>query len=134
MLSEKKVLVVDDEEAILDILTQAFSASGYVVRAAEDAEKAVEILRQESIFVMFFDLNLPGMSGMQLCEQVRKQNPVAVIHALTGYADLYNLLDCRKVGFDDFFAKPVNLGILLKAAKDAFEKIARWNVEGHGLM
>ncbi len=134
MMNEKIKLSVEDEETILHMLEHAFSQDGYVVRVAQDAEKAIEILRQESVMVMFFDLNLPGMSGMELCEEVRRQNPIAIIFALTGYVDLYSLLDCRKVGFDDFFTKPVNLDVLLEAARYAFEKIARWNVEGFDLM
>lgn len=134
MKNEKKILFVEDDEAILRMLENAFSKAGYVVRVAKNAEKAIEILRQESIMVMFFDLSLPGKNGMELCEEVRKQNSVAVIYALTGHIDLYSLLDCRKVGFDDFFTKPVNLEILLEASRYAFEKIKRWSVEDFGLM
>ena len=100
---EKKVLVVDDEAAIREVVTQAFERAEYRVFTAESAEKAIDILRQESIMVMFLDLKLPGMNGLELCELVRRQNPLAIIYALTGFADLFGLLDCRKAGFDDFF-------------------------------
>ena len=134
MKNEKKILFVEDEETILHMLEQVFSDAGYVVRVAKNAEEAIEILRQESVMVMFFDLHLPGMNGIELCEEVRKQNPIGIIFALTGYVDLYSLLACRKVGFDDFFTKPVNLDVILEASRYAFEKIARWNVEGFDLM
>lgn len=132
-MEENTILVLDDEETIRDLLEQAFSREGFRVLSAESAEKALDILRKESIMVMFLDLKLPGMSGLELCENIRKQNQVSVIYALTGYVDLFSLLDCRKAGFDDFFAKPVDLKTLLKAAKEGFERVERWNVGEFGL-
>jgi len=133
-VKEKKVLVVDDEAAIRDVVEQVFKRAGYKVLTAESAEKAIDILKQESVMVLFLDLKLPGMSGLELCKFVRKQNPLAIIYALTGFADLFGLLDCRKAGFDDFFAKPVSMKLLLEAAKDAFKKIERWKVDEFDLV
>ena len=132
-MDEKRILVVDDEKQILDMYSQAFTKAGYVVRSAETAEKAMEILREESIMVIFLDLNLPGISGKEMCKKIRQDNPVGIIYAVTGYAELFGLMECRKVGFDDFFAKPVSLKMLLKAAADAFEKIERWRLNEYDL-
>jgi len=98
------------------------------------AEKAIEILARESIMVMFLDLNLPGMSGIDLCRKIRKENQIAVINALTGFSNIYGLLECRGAGFDDFFIKPITLKALFKAAEDAFDKIERWQVFEYGLL
>ncbi len=125
-MSEKKILVVDDEEVIRDILEQAFSKAGYTVRSAESGEKALEILKDEKIQVMFLDLNMPEMNGVELCRKIRKDFPMAIIHAVTGYSSLFELSDCREAGFDDYFNKPVNLELLFKAARDAFDKLDRW--------
>ncbi len=127
-MGEKKILLVDDEVGILQMLQEALSLRDYTVRTAENAEKALEILKTESIMVMFLDLNLPGMNGIDLCRKIRRDNQVAVIHALTGYSNIYGLLECRSAGFDDFFIKPATLKTLFKAAEDAFEKIERWQV------
>lgn len=132
-MKEKRILVVDDEQAIRDVLDKALSRAGYRVYPTASAEDALETLSYESIMVMFLDLNLGGMDGLALCRTIRLDNPVGIIFALTGYTDLFGLLECRKAGFDDFFAKPVSLEILSQAAKDAFDKLERWNVAGHGL-
>ena len=132
-MSEKKILVVDDEETIRDMLQQAFTKAGYVVRLAESAEKAIEILRQESIMVMFLDLKLPGMNGVELCRQIRKENQIGIIYALTGYTDLFGLIECRGAGFDDFFTKPASIESLLEAAQDAFKRIERWKLNDYDL-
>lgn len=121
-----KILVVDDEEAIREMLELAFTKAGYAVRCVEDAEKALEVLKQEPFQVMFLDLKLPGMNGVDLCRQIRKDQPIAIIYAMTGYTSLFELSDCREVGFDDYFPKPVELKSFFKAAKDAFEKLERW--------
>jgi len=75
---------------------------------------------------MFLDLNLPGMNGVELCRKIRKDRPIAVIHAITGYASLFELTDCREAGFDDYFTKPADMEMLLTAAQNAFEKVDRW--------
>lgn len=121
-----RILVVDDEPAIRDSFKKAFSAGGYSAVCAESAEQALEILKGENIQVMFLDLNLPLMSGVDLCKQIRKDKPLAIIHAVTGYTSLFELADCRDAGFDDYFTKPVELKKLLTAAENAFEKLNRW--------
>lgn len=125
-MSEKKILVVDDEVHVRDMLEQAFSKAGYTVRLAESAEETLDILKDDKIQVIFLDLKLPGMNGLKLCRKIRKEFPIAIIHAITGYASLFELADCREAGFDDYFNKPVDLKLLFKAAQDAFEKIDRW--------
>ena len=131
---EKKILVVDDEEVICRMLEQAFGKSGYTVRTAGSAEMAMDILREDSIMVMYLDLNLPGMDGTELCKRLRVQNPLSIMHALTGYVDLFGLLDCRLAGFDDFFTKPVSIELLLESAQEAFKKLERWQVHEFDLL
>jgi DNA-binding response OmpR family regulator len=127
-MSEKKILVVDDDEAIRDMLHQVFTQAGYGVRLADDAEKAIEILRQESIMVMILDLKLPEMNGVDLCKKIRLDNQIGIIYALTGYVDLFGLVECRTAGFDDIFIKPVSAELLIEATKEAFNKIERWKL------
>jgi len=132
-MDEKKILVVDDEVLILDILKEAFGSAGYTVLTAESAEDALKILKDESVMVMFLDIKLPGMSGVELCKKIRVENQVGIIHALTGYSNIYGLLECRAAGFDDFLVKPVKINLLLKAAQEAFEKLERWEISNYGL-
>lgn len=133
-MNVKKVLIVDDERSILGPLEEMFANSGYEVLAAESAEKALEILSKERIMIMFLDLKLPGMSGVDLCRQIRKNNPIAIVHALTGYVNIFGLMECREAGFDDFFIKPVNMGTLLEAAENAFGKIRRWKIDEYDVI
>jgi CheY-like chemotaxis protein len=133
-MDEKKILVVDDEVLILDLMKEVFGSAGYTVLTAESAEDALKVLKDESVMVMFLDINLPGMSGVDLCKKIRIENQVGIIHAFTGYSNIYGLLECRAAGFDDFFVKPVKINLLLKAAQEAFEKLERWEISNYGLI
>ncbi|MCP3951830.1 MAG: response regulator [Desulfobacterales bacterium] len=123
---EKKILVVDDEQQIRDMYSEAFSKAGYTVQTAESAEEALEILEKKRFWVMFLDLNLPGMNGVELCRQIRKAYDMTIAYAVTGYASLFELSDCRAAGFEDYFTKPASLVDLLEAAEHAFKKLERW--------
>lgn len=125
-MSENRILVVDDEQPILRLLSQVFAKAGFTVRTAESALDAIKIVEQENIPVMFFDLNMPDMNGVELCKKIKEQNPMSIIYAITGYASLFELSECREAGFEDYFKKPVNVSTLLKTAEDAFEKVTRW--------
>ncbi|MFO7913521.1 MAG: response regulator, partial [Desulfotignum sp.] len=72
-MSEKRILVVDDEKQIRNIYAQAFARAGYEVTTSETAEEALEIISKASFLVFFLDLNLPGMNGVELCRKIRNQ-------------------------------------------------------------
>jgi len=125
-MTPQKILIVDDEKDIRDVLEEVFSYHGYAPICAGTAEEALELLGPD-IQVMFLDLKLPGkMDGLALCREIRKKNPSACIFAMTGYASLFELADCRAAGFDDYFTKPAKLELLLMAARQGFEKVKRW--------
>ena len=84
------------------------------------------MIEKEPVFVYFLDLNLPGMNGIELCRAIKKRIPMAILYAITGYASLFELSECREAGFEDYFKKPCNLKTLAAASDSAFEKLARW--------
>jgi CheY-like chemotaxis protein len=126
MTTEKRILVVDDEPSIRETLALAFSHHGYSVQTATNAMESLETMHRTPAEVLFLDLNLPGMTGLELCREVRKHWPWTISVAVTGYASLYELVDCREAGFEDYFVKPVVLADLLEAAEQAFKRIQRW--------
>lgn len=120
------ILIVDDDEAVRNLFEEAFFDSDYAVRSAESANQALDILEREDIDVIFLDLKLFGMNGIELCRQIRKTHPISIIYAITGWSTLFDIEECREAGFDDYFTKPVQLETLYRAADDAFEKLDRW--------
>jgi CheY-like chemotaxis protein len=125
-MKKKEILFVDDESSVRMMIENAFTTAGYQVTLAENAESALQILKSRHFNVIFLDLNMPGMNGMELCKVIKKDKPLTIIYAITGYASLFQLADCREAGFEDYFIKPVNLEVLFKATQYAFEKIERW--------
>ncbi len=126
---EKRILLVDDEVPILKMMARAFTRAGYEIATAESAEAALELIKTYKYLVLFLDLNLPGMNGIDLCRRIRKDNPLCIIYAVTGFASAFEVFDCRQAGFEDYFTKPVELKKLLDAAGQAFQKLARWKGE-----
>ena len=124
-MNERKILVVDDEVDVRSVFQRTFERGGYTVRTAADGLEAIQILEGESIQVMFFDLVMAGMSGIELCSEVRKTCPMAVIHAVSGYVSADDVAGCGDPGFDHYLLKPVTLEVLLAATDAAFEKVDR---------
>ena len=122
-MREKKILIVDDEPDIRNVFQKALSRAGYTVSSAASGTDALEILKTEQILVMFFDLNMPEMDGLELCRRVRKDLPTALIYAVTGYASRFPLTDFQEAGFDNFYSKPIGLALLRSVADAAFEQM-----------
>ena len=107
-MTNNKILIVDDEAPIRNMLKIALNKIGYKVRVATGAEEALEILEQEQIPLIFIDLGLETMNGFELCERVRKDHPNAIIYALSGrHAGLFDPQDLREAGFDGYDANPI---------------------------
>jgi CheY-like chemotaxis protein len=123
---QRKILIVDDEGSVRDLFQEIFTDRGYEVVAAEDGQKALEIARQTDLDVIFLDLKLFGMNGIELCRRIRKERPLSLIYAITGWAALFEIDECREAGFDDYFTKPLKIDTLYRAVEEAFEKIDRW--------
>ncbi|MBM4309904.1 MAG: response regulator [Deltaproteobacteria bacterium] len=124
---EKTVLIVDDAAPVRELLASALSKRGYTVTAVDSAQAALDRLQESYFHVMFVDLHMPDMSGVELCEKIRRNYPLAFIYAMTAYVSIFALTECRQAGFDDYFVKPVNIDLFDRAAKEAFEKIKRWS-------
>ncbi len=123
---EKTILIVDDEITVREIFKDFFGASGYRVLTAEGADNAVDILKDRQVDVIFLDLRLFGTNGLELGRRIRRESPLSILFAITGWAGLFEVEECREAGFDDFFVKPVEFDMLQKAVEDAFERVERW--------
>ena len=124
-----RILVVDDDISVRDLFQTVFVDAGYEVVLAESGEEALSILQKQDINVIFLDLKLFGMNGIELCRLIRKFKPVSLIYAMTGWGALNDIEECREACFDDYFNKPVSLYAILKAVEDAFEKLDRWRIK-----
>ena len=123
---KRKILVVDDEASIRELFSTVFAEADYEVIAAEGGTQALKILQLEDIDVIFLDLKLFGMNGIELCRQIRETKPISIIYAMTGWAPLFEIEECREAGFDDYFEKPLDMDMLLRLVAEAFARLNRW--------
>lgn len=133
MAEKGKILIVDDEASVRELFAGVFSDEGYDVIAAEDGQTALNILQNAEIDVIFLDLKLFGMNGIDLCRQIRETKPVSMIFAITGWAPLFEIGECREAGFDDYFEKPLDMDMLSEIVADAFKKLDRWKRRYNGI-
>lgn len=122
---DRKILVVDDEVTILMMLREAFEKEGYGVVTAPSGEEALEILKENEFKVMFLDLKLPGIDGLELCKAIRRQFPEAALYAITGHPDKFEFKDCISAGFNGYFSKPFITETLLETAREAFADLEK---------
>ena len=84
----RKILFVDDEITILEIFKELLQNKDYEIFTALNGLEALSILEKHVIPVMFIDLNMPEISGLELCETIRQTNSISIINAITGYSSL----------------------------------------------
>lgn len=122
-----KIIFVDDDKSMLELYGDIFENRDYKIFTESNPLKAIKKIENERIQVMFFDLKMPEMSGLDLCRKIREKNNIALIHAVTGHSSLFELSRIREAGFDDYFKKPVNPDLIIHAARDALKKMKRWS-------
>jgi len=120
---EKKILFVDDERDILNALVTIFKSCGFEARSTMNAHEAMEIVKFEGVRVCFLDLRMPDIDGMELCGQIKHQEPKAKVFALSAFIDAYTPDQFKAAGFEAAFSKPFKVDALMNAAKKAFEML-----------
>jgi response regulator RpfG family c-di-GMP phosphodiesterase len=106
---EIKLLIVDDERSICDILKQYLQMKGYTVFIARSAENAMEIIKQENIDLVLSDIKMPGMSGVELLKWIHEYNRVLPVLLTTGFPTLDSAIEALKFGAFDYLTKPFHL-------------------------
>ena len=115
-----RILIVDDEEAIRDLIKEVLSGGGHEIHLAEHGAQAFEILRKKTVDLAIIDRNMPGMTGIEVVQLIR-QNPKTVgvrILMCTGASITKEIDEAFAAGADDYVLKPLNFAQLLgKVAK-----------------
>jgi two-component system probable response regulator PhcQ len=119
---QHKILIVDDEPIITDLLKDALSKEPYGILSASSAEEAFPILDQEKLDVVISDEKMPGMSGSEFLAVVRKKHPDTIRMILTGHASLDSAIRAINEGeVYRFFTKPCNVFDLAMTIRQAIK-------------
>lgn len=123
MSSQKKILVVDDEESILKLITYNLQKAGYETVSASDGEMAVEIAKKERLALVILDLMLPGMDGLEVCKSLRQDKIKVPIIMLTAKDDEIDKVLGLELGADDYMTKPFSPRELMARVKAILRRI-----------
>ena len=135
-ISSIKVLVVDDDPDIVEILKYNLKNSGYSVKSAGNGVEAIKKAKKFIPDIILMDVMMPEMSGIEACEEIKKidQLSQAIIIFLSARSEDYTQISAYDAGADDYISKPVKPKILLKkisniAKKINSEKKAPWIID-----
>ena len=114
-----RLLLVDDEEEFVSTLAHRLQIRGYNTGVASDGEEALNLLASNTYDVMVLDLMLPGLSGLDVLQQVKQQLPDLPVIMLTGQGSTREGMDGMRFGAFDFLMKPVDLDELITKIGEA---------------
>jgi len=104
-----KILIVDDEKSILDLLSVVFKKEGYTVETALSAKTALELIDKDAFDLLLTDIKLPQMSGMKILEYVKEKHPEMPVVMITAYGTIKQAVEALKMGAMDYVVKPFNM-------------------------
>jgi DNA-binding NtrC family response regulator len=121
-MDSPKALIVDDEPTVCRSCEKILSREGYRVKIAYSGKQALALLEQEPFDILFTDLKMAEMGGMELLETLRSRFPDLVPVVITGYATISSAVETMKLGAFDYLPKPFTPDEMAAVAKKAWEK------------
>ncbi|MBN1764761.1 MAG: response regulator transcription factor [Sedimentisphaerales bacterium] len=132
-MTDSKIVLVDDEDAILELLTYNFSRQGYEVFCAETGREALRLIDSRKPEIIILDLMLPDIDGLEICKQLKRnprteQIPIVMLTAKGEEADIVTGLE---LGADDYVTKPFSFKVLASRVRNILNRRKNYaNVEG----
>ncbi len=124
---ERRVLLADDDEMVLEVLHSFLDQLGYQVSEARDGREALRIFRQGAVDLVLSDVKMPGLDGLQLLKAIKDSNPRLPVILISGYGDMETVIEAINSGAHNFLQKPVRLAELSQVLQrlQRMEAIAR---------
>ncbi|MDX2494079.1 MAG: sigma 54-interacting transcriptional regulator, partial [Desulfuromusa sp.] len=116
-----RILVIDDDQALCDLLEEDLSRRGHRIWTALKVADARELLHQQEIDIVLTDLNMPGTSGIEFCGELHNNRPDLPVVIMTAFGSLETAIAALRAGAYDFVTKPVDLDLLNISLKRALQ-------------
>jgi len=120
-----KILLVDDDQNFLSIAKKRLAKRGHTVQTALNGTEVFEKLQAQNIHVVVLDVKMPGMSGIEILKEIKKNFPLVQVIMLTGVPTVGCAADCLKIGALSYLIKPVDIEKLLWKIKEAYAQRQR---------
>jgi len=117
-----RVLVVDDDETVRDVIGTLLGEEGYLCTSATGAEEALALCREQEFHLVLSDMKMPGRDGLWLLERLRTECPSTAVIMLTAVGDTELAVDCLRRGAADYLLKPPRLTDLVRAMERALAR------------
>ncbi|MDX1778559.1 MAG: response regulator, partial [Thermodesulfobacteriota bacterium] len=101
-----KIVVVDDDQYIAELLSEMLTRFGYDCRSAGNGKEALELLQEDTVSIVLTDMKMPVMDGMELLQEIKKNYSSVDVICMTGHGGSYTFTDVIKAGASDFILKP----------------------------
>ncbi|MBU1298626.1 MAG: response regulator [Bacteroidetes bacterium] len=113
MADKSRILVVDDEDTLRTVLSQELKGEGYDVETALDGQIAIDTIKEKTFDLVLLDIKMPNVDGFEVLKFIKENHKNLKVIMLTGFADLKNAIESKKLGAEDFVSKPYDLVDLL---------------------
>lgn len=122
MAVDEKILVVDDEPLVSDIIAKCLEAEGYVCNIADSAEAALELLKPQKYALVVSDINMPGKSGIELLSIIKEQYPDVAVIMVTAVDDRKIAIKALQLGAFGYVIKPFDLNEMIISVVNALKR------------
>ncbi len=117
-----RILVVDDEESIRKTMRMTLEYEGFEVTEAASGAEAIQAVERELPDLVFLDVKMPGMDGLEVLEQLKLDSPAAQVVIISGHGNVQTAVQATKLGAFDFIEKPLETERVLLAVRNALER------------
>ena len=117
-----KILIIDDEEANVRVLSMSLRSDGHEVVSAFSGEEGLAVFQREHPDLVLTDIKMPGMDGIEVLQKIKALQPDMEVIIITGHGDIDNAIEALKFGASDFINKPIRDEVLTVAIQRAEEK------------
>lgn len=118
----EKILVVDDEQSLREVLSIMLKRTGYAVTSVADGEEAIELLNKDIFDLVITDLRMPKIDGMEVLKAAKSASPETVVLIITGFASADSGVEAMKQGAYDYLTKPFQVDEVQMIIRNALEK------------
>jgi signal transduction histidine kinase/ActR/RegA family two-component response regulator len=122
-MAREKIIIVDDEADVLDLCSRVLAFDGYQIKTAHNGFEAIDIAAQEQFDLLLTDIKMPGMTGLEIAQALKKTDPNVICVTMTGYSTIDMVIEALKLGIDEFITKPFTPKELSKVVAKALEKV-----------
>jgi len=117
-----KVLVIDDDQKVLDLISTVLKRRGFDLYAASHGEKGIELFKKENPSIILTDINMPEITGIEILKTIKKVSPITQVIVFSGVGTTADVIEALRLGAFDYLVKPFNMGLLIHTVSRCVER------------